>query len=102
MTGPDHYQEAEKILREVAENPGHLEGQHHLLTAAQVHATLALAAATENPRPRRALPRPGRASLVPQENKLVDPRRPGVATGCTDRTSPSPRSPCTTSAEPRD
>lgn len=78
MTGPEHYQEAEKILREVADNPGHLEGQPHLLAAAQVHATLALTAATENARPRRALPRPGRASLVPRENKLVKPPLPGV------------------------
>ena len=53
-------------------------GQPHLLAAAQVHATLALTAATENARPRRALPRPGRASLVARENKLVKPPLPGV------------------------
>jgi GMP synthase PP-ATPase subunit len=39
MTGPDHYREAERILKELGTE------QKHLLVA-QVHATLALAAAT--------------------------------------------------------
>jgi hypothetical protein len=46
MTGPQHYQEAERILRQVAEYPRQLEEQLHLLDVAQVHAALAVAAAT--------------------------------------------------------
>ncbi|MFE1849925.1 hypothetical protein [Streptomyces sp. NPDC059489] len=46
MTGPEHYTRAEQLLREVRD--GHQEGSDvaAILTAAQVHATLALAAAT--------------------------------------------------------
>ena len=48
MTGPDHYREAEQLIR-------HVEGLHPSddptdhLALAQVHATLALAAATAYP-----------------------------------------------------
>ena len=46
MTGPEHYTRAEQLLREVRD--GHQEGTDvaAILAAAQVHATLALAAAT--------------------------------------------------------
>ena len=47
MTGPEHYEEAERLI-EVANEVGHEDPQrgHGILAAAQVHATLALAAAT--------------------------------------------------------
>lgn len=46
MTGPEHYTRAEQLLKEVRD--GHQEGTDvaAILTAAQVHATLAQAAAT--------------------------------------------------------
>jgi len=50
MTGPEHYREAERLLAElISINPG--GGEMHrasevALAAAQVHATLALSAAT--------------------------------------------------------
>ena len=48
MTGPEHYREAEQILTRLADSDmirGD-EGEAELLAEAQVHATLALAAAT--------------------------------------------------------
>lgn len=39
MTGPEHYRKAEKLLRDY-------KGDTNVLRTAQVHATLALAAAT--------------------------------------------------------
>lgn len=51
MTGPEHYAEAERLLAQadtyVSENMAHQTGEHKadMLAAAQVHATLALAAA---------------------------------------------------------
>lgn len=49
MTGPEHYRQAEQLLHELRD--GHAEGTDvpGILTAAQVHATLALAAATATP-----------------------------------------------------
>lgn len=49
MTGPEHYTRAEQLLREVRD--GHQEGTDvvAILTAAQVHATLALAPAQTAP-----------------------------------------------------
>lgn len=49
MTGPEHYREAETLLERVEERgfgpePDHIQAAW--LSAAQVHATLALAAAT--------------------------------------------------------
>jgi len=44
MTGPEHYHEAERLLAEVAESDAETAKPAH--DAAQVHATLALAAAT--------------------------------------------------------
>ena len=46
MTGPEHYTRAEQLLREVRD--GHQEGTDvaAILAAAEVHATLALAAAS--------------------------------------------------------
>lgn len=46
MNGPEHYTRAEQLLREVRD--GHQEGTDvaAILAAAQVHATLALTAAT--------------------------------------------------------
>jgi hypothetical protein len=46
MTGPEHWREAEKIL-ELTSLEDHYRNYH--LQAAQVHATLALAAATALP-----------------------------------------------------
>lgn len=49
MTGPEHYREAERLLAEVATDDGGIDfgdvGDEYV-AAAQVHATLALAAAT--------------------------------------------------------
>ncbi|SCL32137.1 hypothetical protein GA0070616_4394 [Micromonospora nigra] len=49
MTGPEHYREAEKLLTDAAIPPGERDytaPSLEVLLAAQVHATLALAAAT--------------------------------------------------------
>lgn len=47
MTGPEHYREAERLIEE-ANHVGHQDPErgNGILAAAQVHATLALAAAT--------------------------------------------------------
>jgi hypothetical protein len=45
-TGPDHYREAERRLLMAWEENRTLEDTAHLVAEAQVHATLALAAAT--------------------------------------------------------
>ena len=45
MTGPEHYQLAERII-EASDQPGNGPARDVLLANAQVHATLALAAAT--------------------------------------------------------
>ena len=45
MTGPEHYREAERLLA-IAGMPKYREGAQQLLAEAQVHATLALVAAT--------------------------------------------------------
>ncbi|WP_055589334.1 hypothetical protein [Peterkaempfera griseoplana] len=53
-TGPQHYTEAESFLRACTTSDGALivgEDTHVLLAAAQVHATLALAAATATAAP---------------------------------------------------
>ena len=44
MTGPGHYRAAEQLLAEAVEQPG--EASARSIATAQVHATLALAAAT--------------------------------------------------------
>ncbi len=49
MTGPEHYIEAERLLQSMKTDRGALlidEGTAEVLAAAQVHATLASAAAT--------------------------------------------------------
>ncbi|MEU5976297.1 hypothetical protein [Streptomyces sp. NPDC047315] len=46
MTGPDHYREAEAHLASASRNALRGDDPGHALAAAQVHATLALAAAT--------------------------------------------------------
>ncbi|MDI5965807.1 hypothetical protein [Streptantibioticus silvisoli] len=50
MTGPEHYLEAERLLCDATDNDGDITATSEritaTLTAAQVHATLALAAAT--------------------------------------------------------
>jgi len=46
MTGPEHYQEAERRLLMAWEEDSTRERSTHLVAEAQVHATLALAAAT--------------------------------------------------------
>jgi hypothetical protein len=47
VTGPEHYREAERLIALAEENWTHDEAEHDaVLRNAQVHATLALAAAT--------------------------------------------------------
>lgn len=47
MTGPEHYREAERLLEEACDPADHGVGALHAhIGLAQVHATLALAAAT--------------------------------------------------------
>ncbi|MET9321506.1 hypothetical protein ABZX75_15145 [Streptomyces sp. NPDC003038] len=46
MTGPEHYLQAEEYLQESYNNTTGSDLERYYLTAAQVHATLALAAAT--------------------------------------------------------
>lgn len=46
MTGPEHYREAERLLNFAASPAGEAEGVERTVAAAQVHATLALAAVT--------------------------------------------------------
>lgn len=49
MTGPEHYREAERLVRKAESarvSPREAGWREHNLAAAQVHATLALAAAT--------------------------------------------------------
>lgn len=62
MTGPEHYREAERLLAESAVNGS--EGTYFVrpesLAAAQVHATLALAAATAGRSSSGPMPTPGR------------------------------------------
>jgi hypothetical protein len=48
MTGPEHYRQAELLL-EQAEDPHDDQDTQTLTARAQVHATLALAAATAQP-----------------------------------------------------
>lgn len=54
MTGPDHYRESERLLKVATDSPS---GQQRVdcIAAAQVHATLALAAATAIPATRAQL-----------------------------------------------
>ena len=46
MTGPEHYQAAEELLKQSSETPIDDEDQPRLVWTANVHATLAHAAAT--------------------------------------------------------
>ena len=50
MTGPEHYQEAQRLIEMASENQTDVDApyayEHYLLSKAQAHATLALAAAT--------------------------------------------------------
>jgi len=64
MTGPEHYIRAEQLLREVRD--GHQEGTDvaAIIAAAQVHATLADAAASALSEPGRSAPR----ALIPDLN----------------------------------
>ncbi|MGW1015639.1 hypothetical protein [Streptomyces niveus] len=57
MTGPEHYGEAERRLLMAWEEGRDPESVRHLLAEAQVHATLALAAATALSEPSRSAPR---------------------------------------------
>ena len=54
MTGPEHFHRAEELAAEAHKHLGHGEGQATAAVwaaVAQVHATLALAAAVEAPEP---------------------------------------------------
>jgi hypothetical protein len=67
MTGPEHYREAEKLVNDAMyERDGSVE-QVHYLAAAQVHATLAQAAATIF------------AQLVEKMPLTVDPNAPATS-----------------------
>ncbi|MEU9333192.1 hypothetical protein AB0D49_08500 [Streptomyces sp. NPDC048290] len=60
MTGPEHYREAQSLLDSCKTSDGAVvieDGNEQLLAAAQVHATLALAAATALIDTTRAAPR---------------------------------------------
>ncbi|MFE9927414.1 hypothetical protein [Streptomyces sp. NPDC005533] len=46
MTGPEHYLQAEELLQEALSKTSGSDLERYYVTAAQVHATLALAAAT--------------------------------------------------------
>ncbi|UCZ88613.1 hypothetical protein [Gordonia sp. WA4-43] len=46
MNGPEHYREAERLLEESRDDRCDYQGAQVRIVAAQVHATLALAAAT--------------------------------------------------------
>lgn len=50
MNGPEHYREAERLISDATDNDGDISATDEFVTAtlaaAQVHATLALAAAT--------------------------------------------------------
>ncbi|MFJ9420766.1 hypothetical protein [Streptomyces sp. NPDC101249] len=61
MTGPEHYLEAQNRLRMAWEEDRDPQNTQHLLAEEQVHATLALAAAT-------ALSNPDQGSLVAHVN----------------------------------
>jgi hypothetical protein len=56
MTGPQHYQAAESLLREAGLEPAGSDVEAFAVAAAQVHATLALVAATVDAAARRASP----------------------------------------------
>lgn len=49
MTGPEHYRKAEELIGKAAKHGDGTDRQATTLAAAQVHATLALAAATAMP-----------------------------------------------------
>ena len=50
MTGPEHYTQAEALLEEASDPADHgVSALHAHIARAQVHATLALAAATADP-----------------------------------------------------
>ncbi|MFI9449205.1 hypothetical protein [Amycolatopsis sp. NPDC052450] len=46
MTGPEHYREAERLMAKAEDGNRSFEYHQQLMNLAQVHATLALAAAT--------------------------------------------------------
>ena len=60
MTGPEHYREAERLVQGLMTDSGAVyveEGNEQVIAIAQVHATLALAAATALSEPTRSAPR---------------------------------------------
>ena len=67
MTGPDHYRKAEELTAKAHDYLGRGEGQDSAAvwaTVAEIHAALALAAATRSRR-RAWRPSPGQRSLAP-------------------------------------
>ena len=56
MTGPEHFLRAEQLAEEAHKHLGHGEGQATAAVVAQVHATLAVAAAIEAGSARRDRP----------------------------------------------
>jgi len=63
MTGPEHYEEAERLIND-ARHDHDRDRATYLLAEAQVHATLALAAATALSDPTRSGPR----TTIPEWN----------------------------------
>lgn len=62
MTGPEHYREAERLIKGLTTDTGAVyveDGNEQILALAQVHATLALAAATAMSAPLDAEPDSG-------------------------------------------
>jgi hypothetical protein len=62
MTGPEHYREAERLIKGLTTDTGAVyveDGNEQALALAQVHATLALAAATSMSAPLDGEPETG-------------------------------------------
>jgi hypothetical protein len=79
MDGLAHHRKAEELAAKAEECLGQGDGQETAAVwaaVAQVHATLALAAATGKAGPRPTLPRPGKASPAPPAEQLIKPPPP--------------------------
>ena len=75
MNGPQHYREAEELLAAVTNSDGSIsfgDGGEEYVAAAQVHATLALAAATAEANPEIAAYLPhNKQSVLPWLDVLI-------------------------------
>ena len=94
MTGPQPYRRAEELAAKASEYPGQQDGQDSAAVraaVAQVHATLALDAATATTAAARAPPQA--RQRTPAATKTPTPRCVPVATdlGCPDRATVKPQ-----------